>query len=131
MAITAATSGRRDKKTINSFEGQENVINLKLDKKLELQMKTKAMLDELKNEPEKKYFQEKYDELLDINKNNTETELELLNKTIFDKYTEIKGQPEAKKISDMIDAKLAKLETREPIDDFAEKMFDLWIDRAT
>ncbi|MBU1759085.1 hypothetical protein KKG31_08440 [Patescibacteria group bacterium] len=125
MAITSASSRRTSSKSVNKFEGQENVINLALDKKLELQLKTKAMLDDLQADAKKSsFFKEKYNELLDAGKNNTIADLRILEKDINTQYDTIKGTGEALKISKMIDDKLKKLAAKEPIDDFAERYFD-------
>jgi len=132
MAITTASVSSIESTPNNRFIGPDNVIDIREDAKLKLQLQTKAMLDELQNDSDKAYFQQKYDQLLDIkefdiSKKDTLPKLNALKNEIENKYSSSRTS-EKKTIQDinsMIDNKLKSLEVKfSGVDGAAEFAFD-------
>lgn len=131
MSYTTASVSGIENRPSNRFVGPDNVIDIREDAKLKLQLKTKAMLDELKNDSDKAYFQQKYDKLLDtkefdISKKETQPKLDDLKKEIEKKYESLPGiKKTVQEINDLIDNKLKSLEMKfSGIDSQAEFAFD-------
>ncbi len=83
------------------------------------------MIEKLKEDAKDSVEIEKqYNALLDINKNNTKSELESLTNLLNEEYDSIMGDWESLKIKNMIDTKLAKLDTESALDVVVEDFFD-------
>lgn len=133
MAISSVNTGSVVRPS-SPFDG-DNVIDIREDTKFKLQLKTKAMLNELKNDSDRAYFQKQYNRLLDpiefdISKKGTQTKLTDLKNEIETQYEKsISGtEKTVQEINDQIEAKLRELsDPLHEIDRAAEAMFDSWI----
>jgi len=128
MAITTASVNSIERRS-NPYEGVNNVIDIAEDKKTRLQMMTRSMLDQLKDDTKNlKLFEAKTKDLFDKTIDNTVGALDKLKKELIADYNALNKAKTLEQIQKEIDEKLALLQNGfNSVDWTAEKIFDTWI----
>jgi hypothetical protein len=129
MAIYSTAARSIENTSNNRFSNRENVIDIGKDEKLKLQLQTKAMLDQVKNDAAaKSFFENKQKELEAVeseNKQEYDQKLQNLKTQIIAEYAKLKNVKSLSDIQKEIDNKLNMLNDKfTDMDMLAEKHFD-------
>ena len=105
MAITTASVNSIERRS-NPYEGVNNVIDIAEDKKTRLQMMTRSMLDQLKDDTKNlKLFEAKTKDLFDKTIDNTVGALDKLEKELIADYNALNKAKTLDQIQKEIDEK--------------------------